>query len=167
MDIRKVKKLIELLEESGIAEIEITEGEESVRISHFRGQTVAHVMQTGAGSAQASTPAQTAPAVPTTGEVPTAVTAATAITSTTGQQPAVAENVVTAPMVGTFYAGPAQGAKSFVEVGSEVKVGQTLCIIEAMKMMNQIESDKEGRVTAILVNNGDPVEFGQPLFVVE
>jgi acetyl-CoA carboxylase biotin carboxyl carrier protein len=78
-----------------------------------------------------------------------------------------AENVVTAPMVGTFYASPAPGAKSFVDIGSDVKVGQTLCIIEAMKMMNQIESDKEGRVTAILARNGEPVEFGQPLFVIE
>ncbi len=162
MDIRKVKKLIELLEESGIAEIEITEGEESVRISRYgSGQAVAQVVQAAPMTAPArGTPspathvAPSAPALPTTAAV---------------DRPAAApaENVVTAPMVGTFYSGPAPGAKAFVELGTEVKVGQTLCIIEAMKMMNQIESDKEGRITAILVKNGEPVEFGQPLFVIE
>ncbi len=157
MDIRKVKKLIELLEESGIAELEITEGEESVRISrHGGGQPVTQFMQAPAAVAPPAAP------VPATGNA--APTPAAPIPP--GRQTA-AENVVTAPMVGTFYAAAAPGAKPFVEVGSEVKIGQTLCIIEAMKMMNQIESDKEGRITAILVKNGDPVEFGQPLFVIE
>jgi len=158
MDIRKVKKLIELLEESGIAELEITEGEESVRISRYGNQTVAQVVHAAPAVAAAqSAPAAQAPALP-----------APASAATSGK-PAAAppENVVTAPMVGTLYSAPAPGAKAFVEIGTEVKVGQTLCIIEAMKMMNQIESDKEGRVTAILVKNGEPVEFGQPLFVIE
>jgi len=160
MDIRKVKKLIELLEESGIAEIEITEGEESVRISRYGGQVVtqvAHAMPAVAAAPSAG-PAPAAAAV--------AASAATVAPAAADKTPS-AENVVTAPMVGTFYASPAPGAKAFVEIGSEVKVGQTLCIIEAMKMMNQIESDKEGRVTAILARNGEPVEFGQPLFVIE
>ena len=159
MDIRKVKKLIELLEESGIAEIEITEGEESVRISRYgSGQAVAQVVHAAP---------MAAPAIGTPGRA--AVAGAALLAAAAAEKPtaAPAENVVTAPMVGTYYSGPAPGAKSFVEIGSEVKVGQTLCIIEAMKMMNQIESDKEGRVTAILVKNGEPVEFGQPLFVVE
>ena len=150
MDIRKVKKLIELLEESGIAEIEITEGEESVRISRYGSQTVAQVVH----AAPSAAPSSSAPALPAPATARGAATAA-------------AENVVTAPLVGTFYSAPAPGAKQFVEIGSEVRVGQTLCIIEAMKMMNQIESDKEGKVTAILVKNGEPVEFGQPLFVIE
>jgi len=124
MDIRKVKKLIELLEESGIAEIEITEGEESVRISRYGGQVVtqvAHAMPAQA-AAPAPAPALAAPAAPS------------AATAQGAERPPSAENVVTAPMVGTFYASPAPGSKSFVEIGSEVKVGQTLCIIEAMKM---------------------------------
>jgi acetyl-CoA carboxylase biotin carboxyl carrier protein len=161
MDIRKVKKLIELLEESGIAEIEITEGEESVRISRYGSQTVAQVVH-AAPSAPASGPsAAPAPAAITNVSPPLAAPAPDRTAA------APAENVVTAPMVGTFYSAPAPGAKQFVDIGSEVKLGQTLCIIEAMKMMNQIESDKEGRITAILVKNGEPVEFGQPLFVIE
>jgi acetyl-CoA carboxylase biotin carboxyl carrier protein len=163
MDIRKVKKLIELLEESGIAEIEITEGEESVRISRYGSQTVAQVVH----AAPSSVPASGAGAAP----APAAVTNTSPPAAAAGPErvaaAAPAENVVTAPMVGTFYSAPAPGAKQFVDIGSEVKVGQTLCIIEAMKMMNQIESDKEGKVTAILVKNGEPVEFGQPLFVIE
>jgi acetyl-CoA carboxylase biotin carboxyl carrier protein len=156
MDIRKVKKLIELLEESGVAEIEIREGEESVRISrHGAAPVTTYVQAPAAAAAPAvAAPAAAPPAAPV---APTA--AEVAIMR--------AENTVQAPMVGTFYGAPAPGTKAFVEVGSEVKVGQTLCIIEAMKMMNQIESDKTGRVTAILVKDGDPVEFGQPLFVVE
>jgi acetyl-CoA carboxylase biotin carboxyl carrier protein len=152
MDIRKVKKLIELLEESGIAEIEISEGEESVRISRYpQGMTVAQApvmapMQ-AASAAPAAAPAQPAPAP-------------------TSPSPA-ADNSITAPMVGTYYSAPAPGAKPFVQVGDEIKVGQVLCIIEAMKMMNQIESEKEGRIVSILARNGEPVEFGQPLFVVE
>jgi len=157
MDIRKVKKLIELLEESGIAEIEITEGEESVRISRYGNQTVTQLMQ----AAPAAAPTQGAPAA----HAPAAPAAA----SPAVEKPAAAppENVVTAPMVGTYYSAAAPGSKAFVEIGTDVKIGQTLCVIEAMKMMNQIESDKEGRITAILVKNGEPVEFGQPLFVIE
>ena len=159
MDIRKVKKLIELLEESGIAEIEISEGEESVRISRYP-----------AGGAHAApivhyAPAPMAPVAAAPVAAPAAAIAAPAATA-----PAVAakaDHTVTAPMVGTFYTAATPGAKAFVDIGSEVNVGDTLCIIEAMKMMNQIESDKAGRVTAILVKNGDPVEFGQPLFIIE
>ena len=155
MDIRKVKKLIELLEESGIAELEITEGEESVRISRYGGQ--AHVVH----AAPAPLPATA------TAAAPQSPSAGAPAAPTPQERAPVAENVVTAPMVGTFYASPAPGAKPFVDIGTEVQVGQTLCIIEAMKMMNQIESDKGGRVTAILAKNGEPVEFGQPLFVIE
>lgn len=151
MDIRKVKKLIELLEESGISEIEISEGEESVRISRYpKTGTIAAAVQT----AQAGAPA--APAAPA-GATPPAAPAASPVR---GQQ-------VTAPMVGTFYSGPAPGAKPFVEIGTEVKPGDTLCVIEAMKMMNQIESEFAGRIVSILVENGNPVEFGQTLFVIE
>jgi acetyl-CoA carboxylase biotin carboxyl carrier protein len=160
MDIRKVKKLIELLEESGIAELEITEGEESVRISRYGSQPPV-VAQVSHVPAQAPVHATTSIA-----QAPSQAAAASALAPSPERAP-VAENVVTAPMVGTFYASPAPGAKPFVDIGTEVKVGQTLCIIEAMKMMNQIESDKEGRVSAILVKNGEPVEFGQPLFVIE
>lgn len=157
MDIRKVKKLIELLEESGIAEIEISEGEESVRISRYPkgGPSHAPVVQY---SMPAPAPAP-APAAAPSAPAPTAAASA--------PQASRADNTVTAPMVGTFYSASSPGAKPFVEIGSEVNVGDTLCIIEAMKMMNQIESDKAGRVTAILVKNGDPVEFGQPLFIIE
>ena len=146
MDIRKIKKLIELVEESGIAELEITEGEESVRI--HRG-----------GSAQAVqyAPAPVAPA-------PVATPAAAPATDST---PEVAGHQIKSPMVGTFYRAATPEAKPFVEVGSKVNVGDTLCIIEAMKMMNQIEADKAGTVKAILVENQDAVEFDQPLFVIE
>jgi len=160
MDIRKVKKLIELLEESGIAELEITEGEESVRISRYgSGYGIAQVVHT----MPATAPAHVAAAAP----VQAPVAAAAGAAATAGPSAAPPENVVTAPMVGTYYSAPAPGAKAFVEIGTEVKIGQTLCIIEAMKMMNQIESDKEGRIMAILVKNGEPVEFGQPLYVIE
>jgi acetyl-CoA carboxylase biotin carboxyl carrier protein len=151
MDIRKVKKLIELLEESGISEIEISEGEESVRISRYpKPGTVTTT------TAPAAAPAPAAPAAPAA----TPAAAAEPAPPVRGQQ-------VTAPMVGTFYSGPAPGAKPFVEIGTEVKPGDTLCVIEAMKMMNQIESEFAGRVVSILVENGSPVEFGQPLFVIE
>ena len=154
MDIRKIKKLIELLEESGLAEIEITEGEESVRIARaMQGAPV--VTQYAA----APVPVAAAPA---------SAPAAAAATPAAAPAPAARdENLVTAPMVGTFYASPAPGAKSFVEVGQEVRVGQVLCIIEAMKMMNQIESERAGKVVAVLAKNGEPVEFGQPLFAIE
>jgi acetyl-CoA carboxylase biotin carboxyl carrier protein len=154
MDIRKIKKLIELLEESGIAEIEIKEGEEAVRISRMPGGstvTQVHAMPH-------MLPAGAPPAQPAAGG---------AAVDAGAPKPRANEHVVTAPMVGTFYAAPSPGAKPFVDIGDEVKVGQVLCIIEAMKMMNQIESDKAGRVTSIMARNGDPVEFGQPLFVVE
>jgi acetyl-CoA carboxylase biotin carboxyl carrier protein len=154
LDIRKVKKLIELLEESGIAEIEIKEGEEAVRISRMpTGPVVAHYAPPMAPAQMISAPAA-APA--------TAVIAAPEAPARRAN-----EHVVAAPMVGTFYASATPGAKPFVEIGSEVKEGQVLCIIEAMKMMNQIESDKAGKITAIMATNGDPVEFGQPLFVIE
>jgi acetyl-CoA carboxylase biotin carboxyl carrier protein len=154
MDIRKVKKLIELLEESGISEIEISEGEESVRISRYPKPgtvttTVAPV------------------AAPAPSPAPTAASGAAAAAPAEPAAPPVRGQQVTAPMVGTFYSGPAPGSKPFVEIGTEVKPGDTLCVIEAMKMMNQIESEFAGRVVSILVENGSPVEFGQPLFVIE
>jgi acetyl-CoA carboxylase biotin carboxyl carrier protein len=154
MDIRKVKKLIELLEESGVSEIEIKEGEETVRISrhppggvHTYAAPMAYAPQVAAPSAAVPVSGGPAAAAPAPAHAP--------------------DKVVTAPMVGTFYSAPAPGAKSFVEIGSEVKPGDVLCIIEAMKMMNQIESDKAGKVVSVLVKNGDPVEFGQSLFVIE
>lgn len=150
MDIRKVKKLIELLEESGIAEIEIKEGEESVRISRYQGGIAPPMMHYAAAPQQMAAPMAAAPAA-VSAPIPAA-------------KP---DHTVTAPMVGTYYASASPGAKAFVDIGSEVNVGDTLCIIEAMKMMNQIESDKAGRVTAVMVKNGDPVEFGQPLFIIE
>jgi acetyl-CoA carboxylase biotin carboxyl carrier protein len=148
MDIRKVKKLIELLESSGIAEIEISEGEESVRISRYAqpgppvAQNIVQAPAQAEPSAGATTPAEESPK------------------SSSGYE-------VTAPMVGTFYASPSPGAKAFVEIGSTVSAGDTLCIIEAMKMMNQIEADVGGKIVSILVENGHPVEFGQPLFVID
>jgi acetyl-CoA carboxylase biotin carboxyl carrier protein len=154
MDIRKVKKLIELLEESGIAEIEIKEGEESVRISR---------MPTGVPAPQY----YAAPPPPAAAPAPSAASVAAAAAAEVHARRKNDENIVPSPMVGTYYAASSPTTKPFVAVGDEVKVGQVLCIIEAMKMMNQIESDRAGRVTAIMVKNGDPVEFGQPLFVVE
>ena len=154
MDIRKVKKLIELLEESGIAEIEIKEGEESVRISRGGSQPfyqqAAMPMHYAAPPQAASAPAQLAVAAP--------VAAAAAPNN---------DHAVTAPMVGTYYASASPSSKPFVDIGSEVKMGDTLCIIEAMKMMNQIESDRAGKVTSVLAKNGEPVEFGQVLFIIE
>jgi acetyl-CoA carboxylase biotin carboxyl carrier protein len=154
MDIRKIKKLIELLEESGIAEIEIKEGEEALRISR---------MPTGAAAAQLAPMPMALPAAPMAAPIAAAAPQAVAPAAKAKAN----EHVITAPMVGTFYGAPSPGAKAFIEIGDEIKVGQVLCIIEAMKMMNQIESDKAGRVTSIMARNGDPVEFGQPLFVVE
>jgi len=150
MDIRKVKKLIEMLEESSLAEIEINEGEESIRIS-----------RTSSVVPQMAMPAQmmAMPAMPsaTAGEAPKAET-----------ESSVAEGQsVTSPMVGTFYRAASPGAKPFVEVGQQVNVGDTLCIIEAMKMLNEIESDKAGIVKAILKENAQPVEYGEVLFVIE
>ena len=150
MDIRKIKKLIELLEESGISELEITEGEESVRIS--RNSPVQHYapmqpMQYAQPQMQAPAPAAAVAAEPA--------------------KPVATGQVVKSPMVGSFYRAASPTSKAFVEVGQSVKVGDTLCIVEAMKMMNQIQSDKAGVVKEILVENGDPVEFDQPLFILE
>ena len=152
MDIRKIKKLIELLEESGIAEIEIKEGEEALRISR---------MPTGTAAAH---PLPQMASLPLAAPLQAPAKAAAEVVAPKAK---ANEHVITAPMVGTFYGAPSPGAKPFIEIGDEIKVGQVLCIIEAMKMMNQIESDKAGRVTSIMARSGDPVEFGQPLFVVE
>ncbi len=149
MDIRKIKKLIELLEESGVAEIEIKEGEEAVRISR------------ATNPVQFAAPAAAPVAAPAPAPVPVASTeTATAEATLDG-------HVVESPMVGTYYECPAPGAKVFVTEGQKVKVGETLCIIEAMKIMNQIEADKAGVVKSILCENGEPIQFGQPLFVIE
>jgi acetyl-CoA carboxylase biotin carboxyl carrier protein len=152
MDIRKIKKLIELLEESGIAELEIHEGEESVRISR---------------SGPVAPTAATYNVAPPVAAPPTAPAAETAPSA----EPVTAEepsgHVIKSPMVGTFYRAPSPGAKAFVDVGQHVKVGDTLCIVEAMKLLNQIESDKAGIVKQIYVENGQPVEYGEPLFVIE
>ena len=156
MDIRKVKKLIELLEESNIGEIEIKEGEESVRISRHGNQPAAPVAYAApAPVAPAPAPA----AAPAPAEAPTAEAAAPAAAPAT-------DNAVLSPMVGTFYRAPSPEAPSFVEVGQTVRVGDVLCIVEAMKMMNQIEADRAGTVTAIHVENGEAVEFDQPLISI-
>ncbi|EMX1845838.1 TPA: acetyl-CoA carboxylase biotin carboxyl carrier protein [Klebsiella quasipneumoniae subsp. similipneumoniae] len=152
MDIRKIKKLIELVEESGISELEISEGEESVRISRSAPAASYPVMQQ----------AYAAPMMQP--QAPAAAPAAAA------EAPAKAEisgHIVRSPMVGTFYRTPSPDAKAFVEVGQKVNVGDTLCIVEAMKMMNQIEADKAGVVKAILIESGQPVEFDEPLVVIE
>ena len=153
MDIRKVKKLIELIEESGVAEIEIKEGEESVRISR-QSQTSPAMM--AAPAAFAPPPAPTA-APAAVMEAPAAEPAAEAIEG----------HAIKSPMVGTFYRAPSPGATAFVEVGQTVNAGDTLCIIEAMKLLNQIEADKAGTIKAILVENGQPVEYDQPLFIID
>lgn len=147
MDLRKIKTLIDLLQESGVAEIEVKEGEESVRISRH-----------GAGG----------PPTPTYFVPPSAPAPAPAAKPAAPAAPAVDNrHTVKAPMVGTFYRAPSPGAKPFVEVGQTVKQGQTLCVVEAMKMLNQIESDKSGVIAAILVENETPVQFDQPLFIIE
>jgi acetyl-CoA carboxylase biotin carboxyl carrier protein len=160
MDLRKLKKLIDLVQESGIGEIEITEGEERVRIA--RG---GHVTVTPAAAAPAAVPAP----APTAAPAPAAAAAA-AVAGAPGaaaeQRPAEAGHAVKSPMVGTFYRAPSPEAKPFVAVGDTVKEGQTLCVIEAMKLMNEIESDAAGVVKAILVENGQPVEYGQALFII-
>jgi acetyl-CoA carboxylase biotin carboxyl carrier protein len=146
MDLRKLKKLIDLVQDSGIAELEITEGEEKVRItSKLAGQAMYAPQMMAA---------------------PMPVAAAT-VAAVVDSEPAQPEgHVVKSPMVGTFYRTPSPNAKSFVEVGQTVKDGETLCIIEAMKLMNEIESDVAGVVKAILIENGQPVEYGQPLFII-
>ena len=151
MDLRKLKKLIDLVEESGISELELTEGEEKVRISrNMVGQ-----------------PMQLAPAYmpPPVAQMQPPAAASTAADTTAGS-PAVDGHVVKSPMVGTFYRAPSPEAKSFVEVGSSISVGDTLCIIEAMKLLNEIEADHGGTIKAILVENGQPVEYGEPLFII-
>jgi len=152
MDIRKVKKLIELLEESDISELEIKEGEESVRISRNSG-TVQYA------SAPAPAVAPAAPAAPAPAHEADSSGAAPAADEPSG-------HVVKSPMVGTFYRSPSPGSPPFVEVGKHVKVGDAICIVEAMKMMNQIEADKSGVIEAILVEDGEPVEFDQPLVTI-
>jgi len=149
MDLRKLKKLIDLVEESGISELELTEGEEKVRISRTMAHHTAPQMMH-----YAMPPAQTAAAAP-------------AVTSSAIEPEAAPEgHMVESPMVGTFYRASSPDASNFVEVGDKVEVGDTLCIIEAMKLLNEIESDKAGVVKKILVENGQPVEYGEPLFVI-
>ena len=152
MDLRKLKKLIDLVQESGIAELEITEGEEKVKIVKGGEATVTPIVP--ATAPLAGTPA-TAPA-------PAAAPAAAA-----AEEPTQPGHVLKAPMVGTFYRSPSPEAKPFVEVGQNVKAGETVCIIEAMKLMNEIEADATGMIKAILVESGQPVEYGQPLFLIE
>lgn len=149
MDIRKIKKLIEIIEESDIAEIEITEGEESVRINRYS-STTAPVM----------TPAPVAAVAAPVASAPVAA-------STPSATPEVSGHVVKSPMVGTFYRSASPGSAAFVEVGHTVKEGDTLCIIEAMKILNQIEADKSGVIKQILIENAQPVEYDQPLFIIE
>ena len=150
MDIRKVKKLIELLDESGIAEIEITEGEESVRISRYS----PHIPVAAAPQAQ---PVAIAAAPPP----------AAAVTTATAVEPEEEGTAVTAPMVGSYYSAASPGSAPFVQVGDRVSIGDTLCIIEAMKMMNQIEAEVAGTIKSIRVQNGEPVEYGQILLVID
>ena len=152
MDIRKIKKLIEIIEESDIAEIEISEGEESVRISRY------------SSSAPVLAPVAVAPPVPAIAAAPVATVA------TTSAEPAseiASGHAVKSPMVGTFYSSASPGAAPFVSVGQSVHEGETLCIIEAMKILNQIEADKSGTITQVLVENAEPVEYDQPLFIIE
>ena len=156
MDIRKVKKLIELLEESGIGEIEIKEGEESVRISR------------GVSGAPAPAPVYAPPPAPAAAPAPAPAPAAPAAAAPAAESAAAGTSghIVKSPMVGTFYRSPSPSSPAFVEVGKTVKAGDVLCIVEAMKMMNQIEADVSGTVEAVLVENGEPVEFDQPLFSI-
>ena len=154
MDIRKVKKLIELVEESGIAELEINEGEESVRISRY-----------GSGAIQAPAPVNYAPAAapPPVAEAAPAAT----VPSEEDDSDLPSGHVVKSPMVGTYYNAPSPSAKAFVNVGDSVAIGDTICIVEAMKILNQIEAEVAGTVKAILVENAQPVEYGQPLMIIE
>ncbi|OHX16030.1 acetyl-CoA carboxylase, biotin carboxyl carrier protein [Chromobacterium amazonense] len=153
MDLRKLKKLIDLVEESGIAELEVTEGEEKVRITRVSANQQPGYAQPVA-QMYAAAPAAPAAAAPVAAAAPAA-------------QAVANENAMKSPMVGTFYRSPSPGAKSFVEVGQSVNAGDTLCIIEAMKLMNEIEADRSGVIKAILVEDGQPVEYGEPLFVIE
>ncbi|MGE3319078.1 MAG: acetyl-CoA carboxylase biotin carboxyl carrier protein [Candidatus Berkiella sp.] len=159
MDIRKIKKLIELLEESGINEIEIREGEESVRISR-KSESAAPPQYVVAHS-----PTHSMNAMPAQGQQ--SAPSAAQETNTDNESSLPEGHVMTSPMVGTMYRAPSPTQPPFVEIGSQVKAGDTLCIVEAMKMLNQIEADASGTIVAILVENGQPVEFGQPLFVIK
>ena len=160
MDLRKIKTLIELVEESGIAELEVKEGEESVRIS--RQPTGMPIPM------QYFAPQLAAPPAPAAAPAPAPVAAAPAAApAAPAAKPADNRHIIKAPMVGTFYRSPSPGAKAFVEVGQTVKAGQTLCIIEAMKMLNQIEADRSGVVSEVLADNEKPVEFDQPLFAID
>jgi acetyl-CoA carboxylase biotin carboxyl carrier protein len=153
MDLRKLKTLIDLVAESGIAELEVTEGEDKVRI-------VKHAAAPAASPAPTTTVVAAAPAAPT----PAALAAEAAAAAEAAE---AAGHVVKSPMVGTFYRSPSPGAPAFIEQGAVVKAGDTLCIIEAMKLLNEIEADVGGTVKRILVENGQPVEYGQPLFIIE
>ena len=155
MDLRKIRKLIDLIQATGIAEIEIREGEQSVRITSKPPQLASPAFQPASFVQEIATQAATASVAPTPAP------------SSQESNPAVNKHSVKAPMVGTVYLSPSPGAKKFVEAGQSVKAGDTLCLIEAMKMFNQIEADKTGTITAILVETGMPVEFNQPLFVIE
>jgi acetyl-CoA carboxylase biotin carboxyl carrier protein len=157
MDLRKLKKLIDLVQESGIAELEITEGEERVRIASGGAVTVTPLG--AAAAAPAAVPATQAAAAPIAAGAAAAPPAAVA-------PPGAEGHVVKSPMVGTFYRAPAPDAKPFIEVGGAVKEGQIICVIEAMKLMNEIEADASGTIKAILVENGQPVEYGQALFII-
>ena len=153
MDLRKIKKLMELLEESGIAEIEVKEGEESIKLSRNVTTTSMPVQQ----MIQQPMPTGQAPTISAPSEAPKAL-----------ENPKVEKkNTINSPMVGTFYASSSPEAKPFVTVGQSVKKGDTLCILEAMKMMNQVQAESDGKITEILVDNAEPVEFDQPLFVIE
>jgi acetyl-CoA carboxylase biotin carboxyl carrier protein len=156
MDLRKLKKLIDLVRESGIAELEITEGEEKVKIVKGGETTVTPITPAAALRASAAAAAGSAPAA-----APAPASAAAP------EEPVQSGHVLKAPMVGTFYRSPSPEAKPFVEVGQNVKAGETVCIIEAMKLMNEIEADATGMVKAILVESGQPVEYGQPLLIIE
>ena len=155
MDIRKIKKLIELVEESGISELEISEGEESVRISRAAPAGSFPVMQQAYAAPMMQQQPALSNAVAPAAEAPAAAAAE------------ISGHIVRSPMVGTFYRTPSPDAKAFIEIGQKVNAGDTLCIVEAMKMMNQIEADKSGVVKAILVESGQPVEFDEPLVVIE
>lgn len=154
MDIRKIKKLIDLLDETGVAEIEIKEGEETVRISRFGSQGNMPTMNYAQMPMQMMAAPQAAPAAAPAAAAPAA-------------RDEISGHKITSPMVGTFFRSASPGSAPFADVGKHVKEGETLCIIEAMKILNQIEADKSGVVKAILVENGQPVEFGQPLFILE
>ena len=167
MDLRKLKKLIDLVEESGIAEIEVTEGEEKVRITRTTAAAApVYAAPAPAAAVPVAAPVAAAPAAAAPAAAPVAAAPAAAAPAAA---PAARDlsNAQKSPMVGTFYRAPGPNAAAFVEVGQQVKAGDTLCIIEAMKLMNEIEAEKSGVVKEILVENGTPVEYGEPLFIIE